>query len=318
MTTAGAGVTPAFKIDDSRWVHERVRVGDNEPASPSLEDGIYLHAIMCPPPEGKAAKGTVLLIHGFPQTSYQFRRVITPLADAGYHVIAPDYRGAGSSSKPWNGYTKEVMAKDLHNLVKHLGVKDKLHLVGHDIGGMIAHSYAAQFPDNVASIAQGENPLPGTKAYHGTKSSMQVWHFTFHSVPDLPEALIQGRERIYLKHFFDHLAQNPDAISSHGLDVYATAYAQPGAMRAGLNVYRCFEKDGEDNLKRIEEHGKCQVRSLALWGGQSFATEEMATNMAKEFYNDVQFVAIPGAGHWIAEEKPKEFVETLLQWFEKS
>jgi pimeloyl-ACP methyl ester carboxylesterase len=134
MTTAGAGVTPAFKIDDSRWTHSRIRVADIESASPSVEDGVYLHTLTCPPPEGTKAKGTVLLIHGFPQTAYQFRRVITPISDAGYYVIAPDYRGAGSSSKPWNGYTKEIMAQDLHTLVKELGVKDKIHLVGHDIG----------------------------------------------------------------------------------------------------------------------------------------------------------------------------------------
>ncbi|KAI5356521.1 Putative alpha/beta hydrolase-1, epoxide hydrolase [Septoria linicola] len=318
MTTAGAGVTPAFKIDDSRWIHERIRVGDNEAASPSFEDGIYLHTITCPPPADKQPKGTILLIHGFPQTAYQFRRVITPLSNAGYHVIAPDYRGAGSSSKPWNGYTKKVMAQDLHSLVQQLGIKDKVHLVGHDIGGMIAHSYAAQFPDEVASIAQGENPLPGSKGYHESKNTLQVWHFTFHAIPDLPEALIQGRERIYLKHFFDRLAQNPDAISSHDLDVYATAYAQPGAMRAGLNVYRCFEQDGEDHVKSAKENGKSKVRSLALWGGSSFANEEMATSMASEFYEDVQFEAIPDAGHWISEEKPKEFVDVLLKWFEES
>jgi pimeloyl-ACP methyl ester carboxylesterase len=183
---------------------------------------------------------------------------------------------------------------------------------------MIAHSYAAQFPEEVASIAQGENPLPGTQGYHSTKNDLKVWHFTFHAVPDLPETLIQGRERIYLKHFFDRLAQNPDAISSHDLDVYATAYAQPGAMRAGLNVYRCFEKDGEDNVSIVKAKGKSEVRSLALWGGKSFAGEEMATSMASEFYENVQFEMVAGAGHWIAEEKPKEFVEVLLRWFEKS
>lgn len=97
-----------------------------------------LAVITCPPPDGVDAKGVILLVHGFPQTSYQFRRVITPLADAGYHVIAPDYRGAGSSGKPWVGFTKDVMAKDLHTLVtKHFEIIEKIHLVGHDIGGMI-------------------------------------------------------------------------------------------------------------------------------------------------------------------------------------
>lgn len=91
--------------------------------------------INCPTPKDVEPKGTVLLIHGFPQTSYQFRRVITPIAKRGYHVLVPNCRGAGGSSKPWNGYTKKEMAGDLHTLVQKLGLmKEKVHVVGHDIG----------------------------------------------------------------------------------------------------------------------------------------------------------------------------------------
>ena len=91
----------------------------------------------CLPASG-GTKGTILLIHGFPETSYQFRHVIGPLAEAGYRIIAPDYRGAGYSSKPPSGYTKDVLAQDLFKLVHdRLGVQDKIHVVGHDIGGMI-------------------------------------------------------------------------------------------------------------------------------------------------------------------------------------
>jgi pimeloyl-ACP methyl ester carboxylesterase len=133
MSTAG-NLTPANKIDDSRWVHGRVKVAEIPRDAPSSEDGVYIHYIACPPPQGSQKKGTVLLIHGFPQTSYQFRRVITPITNAGYEVIAPDYRGAGGSSKPWNGYTKRVMADDLHTLMKDLGYEEKVHIVGHDIG----------------------------------------------------------------------------------------------------------------------------------------------------------------------------------------
>ncbi|KAK5121386.1 hypothetical protein LTR85_005218 [Meristemomyces frigidus] len=314
MSLSG-GLTGANKIDDSRWVHRRVKVDDLPLHSPSAEAGVMIHYISCLPPSSTESKGTILLIHGFPQTAYQFRRVITPLSDAGYHVIVPDYRGAGESSKPWDGYTKDIMARDLHTLVtEHEGIKDKVHVVGHDIGGMIAHAYAVQYPDHTASVCWGECPLPGTKMYHETKSSMLVWHFTFHMVPDLPEALIAGKERIYLKHFFDRLAQNPSAISTHDLDVYATSYAMPGAMRSGLNTYRAFEVDAQMNDKWAQEKGKCPVRCLSMWGAQSFADEAKATGMCDEYYNDFGFDAVPGAGHWIAEERPSDFVEKVLKW----
>lgn len=108
-----------------------------DPLDAGGESGIRLHYASCRPPLEMEEKGTILLIHGFPQTWYQFRRVITPLSDAGYHVIVPDYRGAGDSTKPAQYeavFTKAVMAEDLRILVREIeGVKGKLHVVGHDM-----------------------------------------------------------------------------------------------------------------------------------------------------------------------------------------
>ncbi|KAK4555752.1 hypothetical protein LTR86_006972 [Recurvomyces mirabilis] len=318
MSLSG-GLTGANKIDDSRWEHYRVKVDDLPLDSPSSEAGVLLHYISCKPAEGTKAKGTILLIHGFPQTSYQFRRVITPLSDAGYHVLVPDYRGAGESSKPWSGYTKDIMARDLFRLVtEHEGIKEKIHVVGHDIGGMVAHAYATLYPEYTAGVCWGECPLPGSKMYEETKNTMAMFHFTFHAVPDLPELLIAGKERIYLKHFYDRHAQNPAAISTHDLDVYATAFAQPGAIRAGLNVYRAFEADAAMNNKWVKEKGKCEVRCMNLWGGKSFADEQKSNETSEAFYSSVKYDTVDGSGHWIAEERPREFVEKVVAWVESS
>lgn len=135
------------KIDDARWISQRATLE----GTPSWVDEVTIHYIDCHAPA--ESKGTILLIHGFPETSYQFRHVITPLSDAGYRVIAPDYRGAGHSSHPRDGYTKVVMAGDIHTLLtKHLGITEPVHVVGHDIGGMIAHAYAASFPKDSRSV----------------------------------------------------------------------------------------------------------------------------------------------------------------------
>lgn len=187
-------------VDDTRWVSRRYTIS----GTPSTPDEVTIHTLDCPPAthqdnEPTESKGTILLIHGYPQTSYQFRHVINPLSTAGYRVIAPDYRGAGHSSKPHNptGYHKVTMAADLHTLVRdHLGIKEPVHVVGHDIGGMIAHAYAARFPEDTASVIWGECPLPGTGAYERGKNGAEVWHFTFHWQGDLPEALTVGRERL--------------------------------------------------------------------------------------------------------------------------
>ena len=212
-------------------------------------------------------KGAILLVHGFPQTSHQFRHVIKPLADSGYHVIAPDYRGAGQSSKPTSGYEKSQMAEDLFTLVHdHIGIKGKIHVVGHDIGGMIAFAYASKYPKHVASLIWGECPLPGSNFFDQVKSSPDAFHFVFHCILDLPEALIAGRESIYLKHFFDKQSYNGAAITQSDLEIYTNAYSQPGAIRAGLNLYRAFERDAIENRKMLEQHGKIKVTFFCLAG----------------------------------------------------
>lgn len=181
---------------------------------------------------------------------------------------------------------------------------------------MIVHAYASQFPDDTASVIWGECPLPGTSVYDATKTSLQLWHFTFHNVPDLPESLIQGREKLYLKHFYDRLAVNPAAISEYDLGVYAEAFSAPGAMRAGLNLYRTFEQDAVHNTTLVADRGKSAVRCLALWGEQSFADRDAALDMAGTFYERVEFRAVAGCGHWIAEEKPGEFVDAVVEWID--
>lgn len=299
-------------IDDQRWISARATLS----GTVSWPDDVTLHYIDCPPPPHTTAKGTILLIHGFPETSYQFRHVITPLSDAGYRVIAPDYRGAGHSSHPRDGYTKSVMAADIHTLLtRHLAITQPVHVVGHDIGGMIAHAYASRFASDTASVSWGECPLPGTDAYEKFKHAPGVWHFTFHWQLDLPEALVAGRERIYLKHFYDRLSVNPDAISPADLDHYEHVFAQPGAFRAGFDVYRAFHQDAEENQAWLHQHGKCPVRCQVLNGDGSFLAG-IAEGMANEVYAAVAVATVQGSGHWCAEENPPDFVRKVLAFIE--
>ncbi|USP78576.1 hypothetical protein yc1106_05850 [Curvularia clavata] len=298
-------------VDSSRWI-QRI-------ASITTKSGeeIRLHYIECPPTPSTEFKGVILLIHGFPQTSYQFRHVINPLSDAGYRVIAPDYRGAGQSSKPLLGYQKTQMAEDLHTLVQsHFGIKEKIHVVGHDIGGMIAFAYASRYPEHTCSVIWGECPLPGTSYYEQVKSTPGVFHFVFHRVPDLPEFLIAGKEREYLKHFFDKLVLNTAAITPGDLENYVLAYSQPGAIRAGLEIYRAFEQDAEENRKWMAEHGKVKVPSLLLMGKGFMLTEGMET-MATECHEGAEMRTVEEAGHYIAEENPEGFVESVLEFVNK-
>ena len=236
------------------WLEEFERITYTPPSTSNtmdylkaqLPNGICLAYRDHPPLSECNPQGTIVLIHGFPQTSYQFRHVLPLLAAKGFRCIAPDYRGAGSSSKPNDSFDKATMAQDMYQLLDFLSVKERVHLLGHDIGGMVAFAFAHQYPERLKSVCWGECPLPGTQTYYRDKQDLQrqvqQFHFIFHQVPDLPEALVKGNERAYITHFYTKIGYKVDALSKDDIDQYAAAYEQPGAMRCAFGLYRSFEK----------------------------------------------------------------------------
>ena len=207
------------------------------------------------------------------------------------------------------------MARDIVLLLDALGIVSPIHIVGHDIGGMIAYALASLYPERVASVVWGECPLPGTAVYQENRTgrAVQQFHFIFHSVLNLPEALVAGRERIYLNHFFSKLIYNTAAISSEVLDHYAECYSQPGAMRCAFELYRAFETDAEENQERLRQFGKCKVPAMALSGEKS-AHKSEAFKMFQEVHETFDLIALRGAGHYIAEENPEGFVHEVLSF----
>ena len=159
-------------------------------------NGVKLHYLV-------AGKGDpVVLLHGFAETSHMWRPLIAKLSDK-HTVIAPDLRGFGQSSAPEGGYTKKAMAQDIHALVKSLKY-DRIRLVGHDIGLMVAYAYAAQYPSEVDRIVLMEAFLPGVGEWNNVFLLRDLWHFHFFG--KTPLALVTGRERIYLEHFWNDFA----------------------------------------------------------------------------------------------------------------
>ncbi|ETI26492.1 hypothetical protein G647_03269 [Cladophialophora carrionii CBS 160.54] len=300
-------------------IFNRVARVQSEGESPRI---FYVEALARQP---KEKKGTILLIHGFPETSYQFRHVMKPFAEAGYHVIAPDKRGHGYSSKPvgdihqQDPFTKKSLAQDLHTLVRmHIGIRDKIHVVGHDIGAMVAHAYVSQFPEHVETVTWGECPLPGSTAYDQNKHSRLLWHFDFQSHhPDLAVSLVQGKERIYLMHFFDRLAQNVQgAFPPDVVDFYVDRFSMPDALRCAFLTYRAFEQDADHNRKWRQEKGKVKVRNMILIGENSIMGIGEADQMASEFYEDPTMGVVKDSGHYVSEENPQGFVKQILRFIE--
>jgi len=150
---------------------------------------------------GMAGSGDkpVMLIHGYPETAIAWRRMVRPLVEQGYKVIAPDVRGAGGSSRPLHGYDKSTMAQDCSVVLRDAGVSGPALIVGHDIGLMIAYAFARKYPESTRGLAVLDAPLPGTAAFDQVSlDDRRVWHFHFHQAPDIPEALAAAKEDYYL------------------------------------------------------------------------------------------------------------------------
>jgi pimeloyl-ACP methyl ester carboxylesterase len=185
----------------------------------------------------------ILLLHGYAQTSHMWRPLIAELAKT-HLVIAPDLRGFGQSAKPEGGYDKKSLAQDMHALVASLG-HTRIGVVGHDIGLMVAYAYAAQYPTEVERIVLMDAFLRGGGDWTSVWLLRDLWHF--HLYGKTPLALLAGRERIYFEHFWNDFAADPaHSVSEADRELYAAAYAQPGGMKAGFEVFRAFEQDAKD------------------------------------------------------------------------
>jgi pimeloyl-ACP methyl ester carboxylesterase len=251
----------------------------------------------------------VVLLHGWPQTWYEWRKIIPVLAQR-YTVIAPDMRGIGDSSKPVGGYDKRTVADDIYKLVRHLG-HEKIFLVGHDWGGPTAYAYAVAHPADVRKLVILDVSIPGPGTEKGFPFRRGgVWHIQFHNVRDLPEALVTGRERIYLSWFY-RTVYNPGAIGEADIDEYVRCYSAPGALRAGFEYYRAIFDDAEHNKDGASNKLKMPV--LALGGERGFGA--LTKRAMQQLAENVRGGVIEKCGHWIPEERPEYLSEQLLTFF---
>jgi pimeloyl-ACP methyl ester carboxylesterase len=250
----------------------------------------------------------VILLHGYAQNSHMWRPLIAELAKT-RTVIAPDLRGFGQSAKPAGGYDKKSMAQDIHALAASLGFK-RAGICGHDIGLMVAYAYAAQYPDEVGRIALMDAFLPGVGEWNNVFLLRDMWHFHFFG--ETPLKLVKGRERIYFEHFWNGFAANPKkSVSEADRRFYAKAYAQPGAMATGFEVFRAFVQDAKDFAELAQT--KLTMPMLVLTGEK--ASGEFLIQQGRLVADNVEGVIVKGSGHWLMDEARDQVVPKLVSFF---
>ncbi len=264
-------------------------------------DGLQFHYLT-------AGNGpAVILLHGYTQTSRMWRPIIPLLAEK-FTVIAPDLPGIGDSGIPSDGLDMKSAATRVHALAQSLGVK-KARVVGHDIGLMVAYAYAAQFPSEVEKLVVMDAFLPGVAGWEDVYNNPGIWHFRFNG--PTPEALVQGRERIYYEHFWnDFAADKTHSIPEADRVAYAAAYARPGRMRAGWAYFVSFSQAAKDFA--VLSQTKLTMPVLAIGGEKANGT--LLGQQMKLVATNATMLVLKNTGHWVLEEQPKETTAALLNF----
>jgi len=276
-------------------------------------NGIQLHYME----EGQGE--LVILLHGFPEFWYSWRKQI-PFLSKKYRVVAPDMRGYNLSDKPTaiKDYKIDVLATDIAELVKALGEK-KAIIVGHDWGGAVAWVVATMFPEVVSKLAVLNIPHPSEMKKALMGFNMAQWKKSYYiflfQLPRLPERFI-GRD---LKGFFEKAFTTfapkgkVAGITDEEISKYVEAYSQPGALSSTINYYRAAFRQ----LGGLNVHGKLQMPVLMLWGEHDVALGKELTYNTKDYCNELQIIYDPTSGHFIQHDNPEWVNEQLMEFFEK-
>ncbi len=271
-------------------------------------NGIRIHYVT-------GGKGSpILLLPGWPETWWAYRKIMPELAK-NHHVIAIDIRGMGSSDEPLDGYDKKTMASDISELILHLKY-DKVDVVGHDIGAMVAFSLAENHPEQVdklimldtshpsqAYLALPLLPAEGTFGDRVDDNHPYFWWFAFHQVKGLPEQLLEGRAGLEQEWFFHYMLKDDGAIDAKARAVYAAAYSSRDAIRASDAWYQAFSRD-------IADYGAYTTLTMPVLGvgGPSYPRLKAMLDLKAPGSKTVR---IESSGHFIAEEKPADLLAYL-------
>lgn len=268
----------------------------------------------------------VLLIPGWPESWFAWRKVLPLLVSAGRRVVVLDPRGFGESDKPAGGYDLDTAARDLPGFLAATGLTSNggIDIIAHDVGTWIAHAHAADYPADVKRLVLTESNIPGITAFPAGLPSEAVnlksWQFAFNRLDDLPEILVQGHERDYLAWLFATKSFRSYAIDAAAIDEYTRQYSAPGGMRAGFAWYRAnFDAAGLEQAK-VRAAKRLTMPVLALGGSEGVGDALRAT--VASIGDHVQGGAITGSatgcGHFLPEECPAELTAAVLKFWQST
>ena len=285
------------------WHHDHVEA-----------NGIRVHYVR------QGAGEPLVLLHGWPEFWYAWRKNIGPLAER-FDVVAPDLRGFGQSEKPGlpdpPGRLLDELVEDLRGLADALGL-EKIGLVSHDVGSFVAQRFAARYPERVRGLFFFNCVYPGIgRRWLEPDSVTEIWYQSFHQQPWAADLVGSSREAcgIYLKHFLDHWSHEP-GVFDEDLEAWVDNFMQPGNLRGGFvwsgggaEAWIKMLRAGAPELPKIE------APAYFLWGEGDPILKVRWADRLGDYFSNFELEPAPGAGHFVHYERPDLANDRITRFF---
>ena len=271
-------------------------------------EGASIHVVE----SGSSRAPVIMFVHGWPESSAAFERVMRLLSDRA-HVFALDLPGIGGSATAPRSGDKRTLARYVRGVIQALAL-ERVTLVGHDVGGQIVYAFLHAFPTDLQRAVIMNVAIPGVAPWTEIKRTPAIWHFTFHTIPDLPEALVSGRQATYFAYFFDRLSGRPGGVSAGARETYAQAYGRPEALRAGFDWYRAFPEDERNNIAVERQTVDTPVLYLRGSKDPGLGLDRYVEGLRHGGLRDVQGAEIADSGHFAPDEQPEAVAAALARF----
>ena len=272
-------------------------------------NGIRLHVVQAGPKSGVP----VVLLHGFPEFWYGWRKQIPALAAAGCRVIVPDQRGYSLSDKPTGvgSYRIEEMTNDILGLIDALEY-EKVNLVGHDFGALVAWMLGIRHPKRLHRLGVINVPHPVVMWRFLRRDFEQMrrsLHAFFFQLPWLPETIMRlGNWRAAVLGL--RRSGRPSAFTEEDIGKYKEAWSQPGGVTGMFNWYRAAFRYPPQITNDMRVH----VRTLILWGVNDIALSRRMARPSLDHCDEGNLIFFPDATHWVQHEEADEVNRQLLNF----
>lgn len=267
-------------------------------------NGVDLHYVTAGPEDADP----VVLLHGFPECWWAWRRHVGPLAEE-FRVVVPDMRGYNRSEKPFEveEYRLGTLARDVAALVVEEG-HDSAHVVGHDWGGVVGFAMGLRRPERLDRLVVLNASYPGAFEDQLTlRQALRSWYVGFFQFPAVPERVLAAGDFALLERLLRESPEVPGAYTDDDIRRYKRAWRRDGALRAMIDYYRAFGRENVRNLWREEWRAGRRVRTetLVLWGEKDRALGPHIPNVVQRELEDVTVEHYPDASHWLHAEFPE-------------